>query len=125
MIGTGHFNTKVMFLESVRTANSFGARGKREYNKVFSCYGYISHFRNSEFWENKTLQSKERLRLRIRYSSLVNLNTSMLVTFDEHKFYNVVSVENVLNRNREYLIYLETIKDDVEIVYNNNQFSQN
>lgn len=108
VIQTGMFNKKVTFIKYAVVTNSFGARGKREETELFQTYGYISNLRNSEFWESRHGNDKSKLRLRVRFTpKVLELDTKTCFVKIDNKTWNILSIENVLNRNKEYLMYLE------------------
>lgn len=113
MIHTGMFNTLVTFYKSERVVNSIGARLPREKKEILTVYGYLSNLRGSEYWEQHHLSKKAKLRLRVRYHPLIKeFDTKTCFVTIEGIDYNILSIENVLNRNREYYMYLEGVKDE-------------
>lgn len=107
-IQTGMFNKKVSFIKFKVNINSFGGRGKREEEELFTTYAYLSNLRNSEFWEERRVSDKTKLRIRIRYNpKVLELNTEDCFVKIDGKTWNILSIENVLERNREFLMYLE------------------
>lgn len=112
MIQTGMFNKKVSFYKVTTEVNDFGVHGTRTYEKLFDSYVYTSHLRNNEFWEAKRFNDKSKLRIRIRYHPRISeLNNRDSFVEIDGEYWNILSVENILNRNMEFLLYLELKKD--------------
>lgn len=107
-IQTGMFNKRVSFIRYSVVTNSFGARGGRKEEELFETFAYLSNLRNSEFWESRRGSDKSKLRIRIRFTpKALELNTKNCFVKIDDKVWNILSIENVLNRNREFLMYLE------------------
>ena len=108
VIQTGMFNKKVTFIKRKAKVNSFGGRGGNEDVQLFQTYAYLSNLRNSEFWESQRNNDKSKLRVRVRYTpKILQLDTKSCFVKIDNKIWNILSIENVLNRNREFLLYLE------------------
>lgn len=114
VIQTGMFNKKVTFFNSVREVTPYGARRDRIREDLFSCYAYVSNIRGQEFWQASRISERPKLRIRIRRHPKIDLVDTLktFVSIDGED-YNILSMENVLNRNREYYFYLEGIKDEI------------
>lgn len=112
VICSGMFNKKVSFVKIKVLVNSFGGRGKVIKEKLFDEFVYLSNLRNAEFFDNYRSKSKTKLRLRVRFSKkLLLLDSDSCFVDVDGKFFNILSMENVLCRNREILMYLEA-KDE-------------
>lgn len=108
VITTGMFNKKVSFIRYGVKVNSFGGRGGKTEEELFTCYAYLSNLRNSEFWESRHGSDKSKLRIRIRFTpKALKLDTKDCFVKIDNKTWNILSIENVLNRNKEFLMYLE------------------
>lgn len=108
VIQTGMFNKRVTFIKQTVTTTSYGGRGKRVEEELFDSYAYLSNLRNSEFWESRRISDKSKLRIRIRFTpKALELDTKTCFVKIDNKIWNILSIENVLNRNREILMYLE------------------
>lgn len=112
MIHTGMFNKKASFFRLVSSVNDFGARDDVSEELVFESFVYLSHLRNSEFLESRKLSDKSKLRLRVRYHpKIFLLDTVDCFVKIDNVYWNILSIENVLNRNNEFLLYLEHRND--------------
>lgn len=108
VIHTGMFNKKATFIRYTTKINSYGARLGREEEIITEQYVYTSNLRNSEFWENRHGNEKGKLRIRVRFTpKLLQLNEKDCFVKIDDKVWNILSIENVLNRNKEFLLYLE------------------
>lgn len=112
MIHTGMYNKLAYFYKLEETVNSFGARGDRKKKLVGKAYVYMSNLRNSELWESRRINDNSKLRIRVRFCPwLLEVNTRNTFVEIDGVMWNVLSVENVLNRNRDFLFYLERKKN--------------
>lgn len=108
VITTGMFNKKVIFIKVSTQINEIGARGKKVEENLLTTYAYTSYLRNTEFWESKRVSDKSKLRIRVRFHpKILQLNTKDCYVKIDDKLWNILSIENVLERNKEFLMYLE------------------
>lgn len=113
MIHTGMFNKKITIVKSKDVINEFGARSKSADENFLKIYGYLSNFRNNEFWESRRRNDKSKLRLRIRFHrKMLEVNNREFYVIIDNLRWNILSIENVLERNREFLLYLEKRDED-------------
>ena len=113
MIHTGMFNKKVTIVKSKDVINEFGARIRSSDETFLTIYGYLSNFRNNEFWESRRRNDKSKLRLRIRFhKKMLEVNNREFYVIVDNSRWNILSIENVYERNREFLLYLEKRDDD-------------
>lgn len=112
-IHTGMFNKKVTFFRSEREVSPYGARRERIKINLFSCYAYVSNIRGAEFWESRRLSERPKMRIRVRWhpkiDSVDTINTFVNIDGTD---YNILSMEDVLGRRREFYFYLEGAKDE-------------
>ena len=108
VIQSGAYNKLATFYTIPSVINSFGGCEKGEKEEVFRSYVYMSNLRNSEYWENHRATDKNKLRIRVRFTpKMLEVDTKKDFVEIDGEYWNILSIENVYNRNREYLLYLE------------------
>lgn len=108
VIQSGTYNKLAIFYEIPSNINSFGAREKDTSKEIFRSYVYMSNLRNSEFWENQRVTDKNKLRIRVKFNpKMLEMDTNHNFVEIDDETWNILSIENVYNRNREFLLYLE------------------
>lgn len=107
-IMTGMFNKKAIFIKEEISVTDYGGRGKSVEVELLTTYVYTSNLRNSEYWDSKRVSDKSKLRIRVRFhKKLLEINTKDCFVIIDNFKWNILSVENVFERNREFLMYLE------------------
>ena len=105
----GKMNQKIQIVKVSNSKDSAGFAVKQD-EVLATVHAYKEEKNATEKWVNMTTFSSATCLFRFRYIPKLEVTTEMVVVSDQ-KRYQIVSVENVLNRN----MYLEVLTTEMEV----------